>query len=212
MSQFHAIQRVMSRINSIKQRINQVSSPQALQVNHMQFNSSLKMAMGNQNNLGAMGVNGLNTPDSLQALLSRAGGSAALGIGGITASQAGQRLADYAAKMDGKEFKPGQRERCADFVSQMVKDSGIAPPDFKHEVNCWELQKQGKKVEKKDLKPGDIVYFGYTYLPTDYTHVGIYLGDGKFVHRPTAAKPVVVDRMDQGYYAEKFCGARRLKG
>lgn len=204
MARFNKIQRVMTRINNIKSKFKKFKNPK---VGHTPFDANLKIAMGNRN--GMMPV-GLNTPNSLQALLNKAGATN-LATGGLKGDM-GQKLAEFAKKWDGKEFKPGQRERCADFVSTMIKKSGIAPSNFKHEVNCWELQKQGRKVEKKNLKPGDVVYFGYTYLPTDYTHVGIYIGDGKFVHRPTSAKPVVVDSLDKGYYARKFCGARRLNG
>ena len=171
------------------------------------FDMSLKMAMGSQN---AALTSPSGGPVDLQTLLSRinANGSQ-IGYGG-TSSFTGGKLAEFAKQWEGKEFKPGQTARCADFVSTMIQESGAAPQGFKPEVNCWELQKQGRSVDKHDLKPGDLVYFGYTYLPVDYTHVGIYLGDGKFVHRPTVNQPVRIDSIEGGYYGEKFSGARRL--
>jgi hypothetical protein len=208
MSNFAAIQNVLSRINAIKTQIKSVTAPQ--EVAQVSFQSSLNTAMGEQG--GMMPMGSTSGPESLNAILKTAG-AAHMALGGISTGNVGQKLVEVAKAMDGKEFKPGERERCADFVSTMIEKTGMAPKDFKHEVNCWELQKQGAKVDKKDLKPGDIVYFGYTYLPVDYTHVGIYLGDGKFVHRPTAARPVVIDSInDGGYYDSKFCGARRLSG
>ncbi len=124
----------------------------------------------------------------------------------------GNRLADHSSQMAGKHFKPGQTCRCADFVSTMIKQSGAAPPNFKHQVACRELQKYGRSVPRDQLKPGDIIYFGNTYRKGPYTHVGIYTGNGKFVHRPTADKPVRVDSLNSGYYSQKYTGARRLNG
>lgn len=122
----------------------------------------------------------------------------------------GNRIADTAAAWNGRHFKPGQTKRCADFVSTMIEQSGQAPPGFRHEVSCNRLQRYGVPVGKQDLKPGDVVFFGNTYRPGKYTHTGIYLGNGRFIHRPTANKPVRVDRLDRGYYAQHYTGARRL--
>lgn len=134
---------------------------------------------------------------------------AAVNDGG-KASPTGSKLADYAAQWNGRHFKRGQTKRCADFVSTMIKKAGVAPKGFRHEVNCLRLQRYGSKVAKKNLKPGDIVFFQNTYMRGKYTHVGIYLGKGKFVHRPTANKPVRIDTLNSGYYAQKYCSARRL--
>ena len=204
MPSISGISNVLNRIHAIKSQF----KPQGMQPAVMKaptganFNTALKQAMGNQggNPMAAMGG-----PDSLMALLNNRGMSSVYNQTG----PANQRIADVAKDWAGKDFKRGQTERCADFVSTMIENSGAKPPGFKHEVNCLRLQKYGKKIERKDLKAGDIVYFGNTYLPGPYTHVGIYLGDNKFVHRPTAAKPVKIDELS-GYYGEKYCAARRL--
>jgi hypothetical protein len=174
----------------------------------MPFDMALKQAMGSQNAMPNPAMAG--GPDSLMALMNSQGFQNMYNNGSGN-SAANDRIAQTALAWDKKEFKPGQTERCADFVSTMIENSGAAPPGFKHEVNCLRLQEYGKKVEKSDLKAGDVVFFGNTYMPGDYTHVGIYLGNNKFVHRPTAARPVVVDELS-GYYGEKYCGARRLNG
>ncbi|MCD4784434.1 MAG: C40 family peptidase [Candidatus Eremiobacteraeota bacterium] len=122
----------------------------------------------------------------------------------------GNRIADIGAGWAGKAFKPGQTKRCADFVSSVIGQSGMAPPGFKHQVSCNSLQKYGTPVNKGNMKPGDVVFFGNTYRSGKYTHTGIYLGDGKFVHRPTANKPVRVDQLNSGYYSNHFTGGRRL--
>ena len=122
----------------------------------------------------------------------------------------GSNIANVAAGWNGQHFKPGQTCRCADFVSTVLKQSGQAPPGFKHQVSCSQLQKYGTPVGKDQLKPGDVVFFGNTYRPGKYTHTGIYLGNGKFAHRPTANKPVRVDNLSSGYYANHYSGARRM--
>lgn len=204
MPSISGISNVLNRIQSIKSQFQPHSmQPANMQAPGMPFNMALKQAMGGQspNPMAAM-----SGPDSLMALMNNQG------MQNIYNNQSGssnQRIADVAKGWAEKDFKPGQTERCADFVSTMIENSGAAPPGFKHEVNCLRLQEYGKKIEKQDLKPGDIVYFGNTYLPGPYTHVGIYLGDNKFVHRPTAAKPVKIDELS-GYYGEKYCAARRL--
>lgn len=122
----------------------------------------------------------------------------------------GNQLADMSTAWSGRDFKPGQTKRCADFVSTMIEQSGAAPRGFHHEMSCSELQEYGAHVGRDQLKPGDIVYFGNTYTQGQFTHVGVYIGNGKFVHRPTANKPVKVDSLNSSYYASHFSGARRL--
>lgn len=206
MPHLDGINRITSRIETIKSRFKSGDfKPEALRGSgSIPFDATLKQAMGAQNTNSMQSMGG---PDSLMALLNSPQFQNQYG-GPNTRNQ---NIADVGKSWDGKDFKPGQTERCADFVSTVIKDSGAAPAGFKHEVNCLRLQEYGKKVEKSDLKPGDIVYFGNTYMPGDYTHVGIYIGDNKFVHRPTAAKPVRVDELS-GYYGDKYCGARRLNG
>lgn len=200
-------------ISSIKGRIESIKAqfkPEAMKSSSMQqgnfipFDAAMKQAMGSQN---FNQLNAMNGPDSLMALLN----NPAFQSQHNNTNTLNEKIAQVAKEWDGKDFKPGQTERCADFVSTMIKDAGAAPPNFQHEVNCLRLQEYGKKIDRKDLKPGDIVYFSNTYLPVDYTHVGIYIGDNKFVHRPTAAKPVRVDDLN-GYYGDKYESARRLHG
>jgi cell wall-associated NlpC family hydrolase len=57
------------------------------------------------------------------------------------------------------------------------------------------------------LNPGDLVFFG---LRGRVNHVGIYVGDGQFLHAPSRGKDVRVDRMDSGYWGNRFVQARRV--
>jgi cell wall-associated NlpC family hydrolase len=66
----------------------------------------------------------------------------------------------------------------------------------------------GKSVKKDDLQPGDLVFFNT--LKSAFSHVGIYLGDNKFIHAPRTGKAVEVDSMKNSYWASHFEGAQRL--
>lgn len=67
--------------------------------------------------------------------------------------------------------------------------------------------KEGIEVRKKDLKPGDLVFFNTSsYM----SHVGIYVGNGLFIHAPRTGKPVTVSSLNEGYYCERFATARRI--
>ncbi len=59
-----------------------------------------------------------------------------------------------------------------------------------------------------EIRPGDLVFFNT--LGRSYSHMGIYLGDGRFIHAPNSRGKVRVDRMDSRYYADRFEGARTL--
>jgi cell wall-associated NlpC family hydrolase len=72
-----------------------------------------------------------------------------------------------------------------------------------------EISQVGQKVDTKDLQPGDLVF--YNTLKRSFSHVGIYLGDNKFVHSPSVGGEVRVESMDVGYWKARFNGARRIK-
>ncbi len=71
-----------------------------------------------------------------------------------------------------------------------------------------EISQVGEKVEKKDLQPGDLVFFNT--LRRTFSHVGIYLGDNKFIHAPSSGGAVRVESMDLAYWKARFNGARRV--
>jgi len=59
------------------------------------------------------------------------------------------------------------------------------------------------------LKPGDLVFFNT--MRQTFSHVGIYVGDNKFIHSPRAGQQVRVDDMRQAYWDRRFTGARRVE-
>lgn len=69
--------------------------------------------------------------------------------------------------------------------------------------------KQGVPVRREFLEPGDLVFFKNTYR-RGLSHVGIYVGDGWFLHAAGRGKGVVLSLLDRGYHRRHWAGARRL--
>jgi len=63
-------------------------------------------------------------------------------------------------------------------------------------------------IDKSELKPGDLVFFNT--MRRTFSHVGIYLGDGKFIHAPRSGAKVRVEDMGTSYWSRRFDGARRV--
>ena len=72
-----------------------------------------------------------------------------------------------------------------------------------------EQAKATQKIDKKELQPGDLVFFNT--MRRAFSHVGIYVGDGKFIHAPSKGKTVRVESMNTRYWAKRFNGARRVE-
>lgn len=74
--------------------------------------------------------------------------------------------------------------------------------------NAAEMAQQGVSVNKNELKAGDLVFFNT--MGRRYSHVGIYLGDDRFVHSPSSGGVVRVENMTMAYWTKRYNGARRL--
>lgn len=95
---------------------------------------------------------------------------------------------------------------CSGFICYVfAKQRGLKLP---HSASAQ--ARLGTPVAKDQLQPGDVVFFA-TYRPT-ISHVGIYVGDGKFVHAANSRKGCRVDTLLSGYYAKRYRGARRYTG
>jgi cell wall-associated NlpC family hydrolase len=66
----------------------------------------------------------------------------------------------------------------------------------------------GHAVKRAELKPGDLVFYNTRHRP--FSHVGIYLGDGRFVHAPRRGQLVRIESFDSPYWRARFDGARRI--
>jgi cell wall-associated NlpC family hydrolase len=73
-----------------------------------------------------------------------------------------------------------------------------------------QMSKVGKPISREELEPGDLVFFNTMRLT--FSHVGIYVGDNKFIHSPSKGSAVRVDDLASAYWDKRFDGARRLDG
>jgi len=65
-----------------------------------------------------------------------------------------------------------------------------------------------EKIDRKELKPGDLVFFNT--MRRAFSHVGIYIGDGQFVHAPRTGAKVRIESLSVAYWRKRFNGARRV--
>jgi cell wall-associated NlpC family hydrolase len=89
------------------------------------------------------------------------------------------------------------------FVFQQV--TGVTLPR-----SAKEQSRVGEKVTLADLQPGDLVFFNTRRFA--FSHVGIYVGDNRFIHAPRRGREVEVAAIDNSYWQKHFNGARRLIG
>ena len=95
---------------------------------------------------------------------------------------------------------------CSGFVRAMYQSTvGLILPRRANEQAA-----ATESIEKKDLQPGDLVFFNT--MRRAFSHVGIYIGEGKFIHAPKPGAEVRVEDMGGSYWRKRFTGARRVLG
>ena len=118
-------------------------------------------------------------------------------------------LADSALAFLGVSYRfggntPDRGFDCSGLVRRVFQDAlGLNLPR-----TAREMSSMGKQVRIEDLKPGDLVFFNT--MRAAFSHVGIYLGDNKFVHAPSEGGVVRVEDMRIRYWTQRFNGARRV--
>lgn len=120
----------------------------------------------------------------------------------------GEQAATHALKMIGKPYRRGGAHPAAGFdcsglVFFSYRQAGIALPRATDEQREASLP-----LRRSHLRRGDLVFFDLEGKKN--SHVGIYLGDGRFVHAPTTGKTVRTDHLDAPYWRKYFSEARRL--
>ena len=91
---------------------------------------------------------------------------------------------------------------CSGFTQYVMKQNGITIPR-----TAAEQFAAGTPVDKSSLRVGDMVFFT-TYKP-GASHVGFYMGDGKFIHASSSSEGVTISKLAETYYTERYIGARR---
>jgi cell wall-associated NlpC family hydrolase len=129
------------------------------------------------------------------------------GGGGAAGLRArGEELADFAMRLRGVPYRYGGATRegfdCSGLVFFSHRYLGLTVPRTSRD------QAEGARdIKERKLRPGDLVFFKIGSRKVN--HVGIYIGDRKFVHAPGAGKPVTVNSLDDEYYAQRFSSAGR---
>ena len=93
---------------------------------------------------------------------------------------------------------------CSGFVRSMFEQTvgKVLPRRASEQAAATE------KIDKQDLKPGDLVFFNT--MRQTFSHVGIYVGDNKFIHSPRSGQRVRIEDMRDSYWQHRFTGARRV--
>ncbi len=93
---------------------------------------------------------------------------------------------------------------CSGFVRYVFQDTvGLLLPR-----RAIDMSRVGRKVSQNNLQPGDLVFFNT--MRRTVSHVGIYIGDNKFVHSPATGKTIRIDRLANSYWKARYTGARRI--
>jgi cell wall-associated NlpC family hydrolase len=94
---------------------------------------------------------------------------------------------------------------CSSFTKYVYKNIGVTIP--RTSIN---QSKFGKYVKRDELQKGDLIFFDTSKRRKGYVnHVGIYLGDNKFIHASSAKKKVVITSLHKNFYSNRYKGARR---
>ena len=97
---------------------------------------------------------------------------------------------------------------CSGFTSYVCKKSGVCIPR-----TSIDQSKTGKRISRHNLKPGDLVFFDTSKRHRGYVnHVGIYLGNNKFIHASSAKKRVIITSLEKPFYKSRFKWGSRVKG
>lgn len=94
---------------------------------------------------------------------------------------------------------------CSGFVKYVFQDA----LNYRLPRRAEEMSRVGEKVGVNELKAGDLVFF--KTMRTAFSHVGIYIGNNKFVHSPSTGSTIRVDSINDRYWSARYNGARRIE-
>lgn len=94
---------------------------------------------------------------------------------------------------------------CSGFVRYVYQQaSNLTLPH-----GAYAISQLGKTIPKQELQPGDLVFFNT--LKSAFSHVGIYLGNNRFIHSPSNGGGVRIEDMEESYWQKRFNGAQRIE-
>ena len=154
-------------------------------------------------------TNGANTPQGEELALALGGGGEN-GDRGKTAPKKGtvEAILKKARSFRGVRYRWGAASRsatdCSGFTSQVFRANGYNIPR-----TSAEQSKVGKSVSRSEIRAGDLVFFK-TIRGTRVSHVGIAIGNGKFIHASSGGHKVMISSLSDSYYANHYVTARRV--
>lgn len=126
-----------------------------------------------------------------------------------TVSDSTSSLINNAMQLIGVRYRWGEKVQtgfdASSFVKYVLKDNF----GFLFPAKTEDMSKVGLTISRDSLKPGDLVFFNT--LQRENSHVGIYVGENKFIHAPARGSGVRVDDMTSVYWDMRFDGARRIQ-
>jgi cell wall-associated NlpC family hydrolase len=130
------------------------------------------------------------------------------GSGGASSLRSrGEELANFALHLRGVPYRYGGATRagfdCSGLVFFSHQQLGLTVPR-----TSQEQAGEARQIKQSKLRRGDLLFFKIGSRRVN--HVGIYIGDRRFVHAPGAGKPVTVNSLDDEYYAQRFSSAGRF--
>lgn len=120
----------------------------------------------------------------------------------------GERMVRTALTYRGTRYRFGARGNgafdCSGFTYYLWRRAGAPLPR-----TAAQQYRRGVRIAKQNMQPGDLVFFKNTYK-RGVSHVGVYVGDGNFVHASSGGRQVRVDSLSRAYYVRHWAGARRM--
>ena len=109
-------------------------------------------------------------------------------------------LIDTGYRFGGKNPEAGLD--CSGMVSYIYDRAA----GLKFQGSAADIARNGRPIPRGELRPGDLVFFNT--LNRSYSHVGIYIGETRFIHAPSTNGKVRIDKLNDSYYAQRFEAAR----
>jgi cell wall-associated NlpC family hydrolase len=159
--------------------------------------------------INAANANQVPTPDDASRFLTERGFMSRIGDVSEKVEAKASELVVNAMGFLGVPYKRGGTSSdtgfdCSGFVRTIFEQTaGLVLPRSANQQAAT-----SEKIDRSELQPGDLVFFNT--MRRAFSHVGIYVGDGNFIHAPKPGAKVRVESLSVSYWARRFDGARRV--